>query len=135
MPSWRVHVYMDKVFFGRAYPKVHRKMDSAFAILRRNHRVLFHDPLSAYAIARRCYPGDNNAVLAAENHILIDNLCTADPDYRRFLENMELLSRHEKSTRKKKRKPRQKEDPRIKAFERDVKRFVELEKMRKMLSS
>ena len=70
---------------------------------------MFHDSVSAYAIAKSCYPDDPNAVWAAQCHILCDELCSSDPEYKRALENMELLSckKRRKGT---KRAPRM-EDP------------------------
>jgi hypothetical protein len=74
-----IHVFVDRTLFGKAYWKIHREMDWPYGFLGRRHRVLFHDPLTASAIARSCYPGDENAVLAALVHIEIDDLCSANP--------------------------------------------------------
>jgi hypothetical protein len=79
VPGWRVHEYVDKTFFGRSYRKIHHRMDSAFVVLRRGHRVWFHDPLSAVVIGQECYPDDPNAVYAALAHIQFDELCSGDP--------------------------------------------------------
>ena len=88
MPSLRVHCYIDRRYFGRAYPKLHRAIDKPFSVLGRGHRVLYHDYFTAYYIARRKYPGDPCAVKAAALHIEYDNICTRDPNYRRLLENL-----------------------------------------------
>jgi hypothetical protein len=86
LPGHRVHLYLDRVLFGRSYYKVHRKMDYAWNYLRRGHRCFGHDPISAIAIAAESYPGDYNAVQAALFHIELDKLCTANPQFKRILE-------------------------------------------------
>jgi hypothetical protein len=86
LPGHRVHLYLDRLLFGRSYYKVHRKMDYAWYYLRRGHRCFGHDPISAIAIAAESYPGDYNAVQAALFHIELDKLCTADPQFKKMLE-------------------------------------------------
>lgn len=93
MPGLRVHTYIDKLLFGKSYWKIHREMDKAFKALRRRHRVLFHDPLSAINIALKKYPHDPNAVLAAIYHINIDEQCTRNPEFREYLEALARLDR------------------------------------------
>jgi len=77
-------------------------MDKAFKSLGRRHRVVFHDPVSAYIIASRLYPGDSNAVWAAQYHIIIDNTCSKDPEFKKCLEAMVILSSRKKRRRKRK---------------------------------
>lgn len=93
MPGWQVHDFMDRSLFGRSYGKVHRKMDEPCFYLGRKHRVLFHDYTSVRIIAQGCYPNDDNAVWAAWNHITVDEVCTADPAYKKFLEELALLDK------------------------------------------
>jgi len=127
VPGWRVHSFIDRMFFGRSYSKIHRKMDEPFKYFGKGHRVLFHDPVTACAIAESCYPGDPNAVLAALLHIQCDELCSADPGYRRCLENMEILSRKKKKRRKGKKIRKQVliENSVV----RDIKKLAELERL------
>ena len=60
-------------------------MDRPFKYLGRFHRVLFHDPVLAYVIARKQYPNDANAIASAQCHIALDNLCTRNPGFKRIL--------------------------------------------------
>ena len=86
MPSLRAHRYIDYLYLNKSYWKIHRAMDKPVKYLGRSHRVLFHDVISAVAIARYFYPGDPDAETAALLHIEFDTLCTADPDFKRELE-------------------------------------------------
>ena len=79
-------------------------MDKPVKYLGRAHRVLFHDTFSALAIADHYYPGDPNAQTAAMLHIEYDMLCTADPDFKRQLEQNAKLFR----ARSKRKRVRQK---------------------------
>ena len=72
--------------FGKSYWRVHREMEKPYIVLGRKHRVLFHDPCSALAIARKWYPGDPDAKLAALFHIYIDNACSENPALKAQLE-------------------------------------------------
>ncbi len=124
MPSWRVHRYVDKLFLEKSYYKVHEKIDEPFKYLGKNHRILFHDLASCYIIARQCYPNDPNADWAAFFHVYFDNLCTEDPEYRRFLESMELLSRGKK--KKPAKKTRKRKTPEKDPLARDIRRLKKL---------
>jgi hypothetical protein len=88
LPSHKVHCYVDRQIYGKSYWKIHVTMDEPVFILGWKHRVLFHDWISAWAIAEECYPGDSNAVLAALNHIYIDESCSADPVFKADLERL-----------------------------------------------
>ena len=106
MPSHRVHEFMSRVFLGKGYRKIHRSMDSAYAVLGRSHRVLFHDVQSCYLIATAEYPNDPNAISAALLHIELDELCSFNPGYRRYLEKMAELEAEERRRKRKKRRKR-----------------------------
>jgi len=104
LPGIRVHTYLDKWFLGKSYPKIHKEMDRPFKRLGRRHRLLFHDPVSAIAIAQRLYPGDPKAVRAALLHITIDNICSQNPEARETLEiTVRLNSMKKRRKRKRKR--------------------------------
>ena len=91
MPSRKVHVYIDKWFFGKSYWKIHKEMDKPHKRLGRRHRALFHDPASAIDIAKRFYPNDPKAVRAALLHITFDDICSRDPEFRKTLEVLATL--------------------------------------------
>lgn len=92
MPSLRAHCYIDRLWFGRTYPKLHRSMDRPVKYFGKKHRIFYHDYISAIAIARREYPNDPDAERAAILHIEFDRLCSADPEFRRLLETMAIRS-------------------------------------------
>ena len=112
MPSHLIHSYMDRSYFGKVYWKVHREMDCAYRYFRGRHRIFFHDPISACAIAAKAYPGDKNAISSALMHIEIDLLCSANPFYHKQLE---LLAKEDalkrKRSNKRKTKTRKKKAP------------------------
>ena len=132
MPGWRVHVYLDRTFFGKSYRRIHQKMDVAVVVLGRGHRILFHDPLWACAIAQQCYPNDPNAVCAANMHTVIDQLCSRDPDLKKMLENLEMLNR-KKSRKRAKHAPKM-DDTVAKVFS-DLKKIEEIKRMLRYLDS
>ena len=101
LPSHKVHRFVDRQLFGRSFGRVHRKIDEPYLLLRSKHRVLFHDPAAACAIAQYCYPGCDDAVLAALNHINLDLMCSNDPA---FKANLEILAEMDARERKKAKK-------------------------------
>ena len=110
MPGPRVHGYVDRKLFGKAYWKVHFRMDLPWRWLGRNHRVLFHDFPTAVAIAREYYPNDYNAQRAALLHIHLDTLCTQDPVFKKQLELLADADIRRRRKGKKKRRKSSKED-------------------------
>jgi hypothetical protein len=93
MPSLSAHRYIDLLYFGKSYWKIHREMDKPVKYLGRGHRVLFHDSISATLIAKHHYPNDPNAIWAALQHIYYDNQCTEDPELKMYIETQAKLSR------------------------------------------
>jgi len=133
MPSHTVHAYLDRLYFGKAYWKVHRRLDSAWFVCRRGHRRYWHDWASAQAIARDAYPGDENAVWAAWLHIETDEYCTASPLFRKELEMLA------KADAKKRRSRRKKKDeplpPEIKNFIETCKKLAKIQRLRELILS
>jgi hypothetical protein len=86
LPGHRLHRFHDREVFGKSYWRVHVKMDEPYLFLGSRHRVLFHDPISAAAIARQLYPNDPRAVEAAFGHIVLDWMCSNDPFFKARLE-------------------------------------------------
>ena len=132
LPGHRVHLYIDRLLFGKSYYKVHRKMDYAWYYLRRNHRCFGHDPISAIAIATESYPRDYNAVQAALFHIELDRLCTAYPQFKKFLETE--AKSHAIKRRNKKHSKKAKNEKNVDFTDNmQIATFVEkLEKMRRL---
>jgi hypothetical protein len=90
-------------------------MDAPIVYLGKSHRVLFHDPVTASIIAKECYPNDPKAIAAANLHISLDNLCSRDPLFKKYLEKMEILNSKKKKPTPKPTK-RAPEDPLISFF-------------------
>jgi hypothetical protein len=126
MPSHRAHAYVDRMLFGRAYWKVHRQIDSAYPYLRGRHRIFWHDPISAAAIAADAYPGDANAVSAAMIHIQVDNMCSADPQFRKQLEAHARADARKRRSSRRRRKELPSDFPELEAFIDDCRKMVEL---------
>jgi len=103
LPGPKVHEFIDRLFFGKSYRKIHREMDKPFKILGRRHRELFHDATWAYIVASKLYPGDPNAVLAAQCHIIYDEICSRNPQFRMYLEMLARSNSRMKRRRKRKR--------------------------------
>ena len=85
-PNHEVHRYIDKLFTGKEYPDVHKSLDWPVFVLGRGHRVLFHDYPTAIVLARKKHPFDPNAEIIPILHIDFDEICSADPKYRKVLE-------------------------------------------------
>lgn len=123
MPNLLVHEFIDETFFGRSFKKLHRAIDKPVFYLGRRHRVLFHDPVSASLIAQKLYPNDKDAILAAHYHILFDEECSKDPEYKKNLENMAKLWKKRK--KRKKKRAFEKKDP----FVEYLKKLVKLKRL------
>jgi hypothetical protein len=60
-------------------------------------QILFHDPTWAYLIASKLYPGDPNAILAAQHHIAPDAFVAGTLNSKRVLKRwLGLAERTEK---------------------------------------
>jgi hypothetical protein len=87
MPSYLVHRKVSAEIFGKSYYRIHRAIDSAYIVLGRQHRRYYHDNFSAIGFARYFYPGDERALQAAKFHLQLDEMCSADPAFRKWLES------------------------------------------------
>ncbi len=83
-----MHTFADHMYFGKSYWKLHKLIDKPVLVFKRNHCVFFHDPYSACSIAKRYYPGDPQAQEAALLHIMLDNMCSEDPKFKKNLESL-----------------------------------------------
>ena len=104
MPSHRAHSYIDRIYLGKAYRKVHREMDWPYKIVGKDHRRYFHDIPNAWIIAEEEYPGDENAVASALLHIQYDKICSSNPYFKQQLEAAAWLDSRKRKRRKKKKR-------------------------------
>ena len=140
MPSHLIHFYVDRLFFGKVYYRIHRQMDSAYQYFGGAHRVFWHDPISAYAIAANEYPGDRNAISSALLHIQIDQECSADPVFHRqlnFLAEEDAQKRKHNKKRKKKTARTKKPKPlsELEKTEKVISQLLELKKLTDLIKS
>lgn len=129
MPSHLVHAYLDRLYFGKAYWKVHKLIDSAYPFFGGKHRIFWHDLQSAIAIAVDSYPNDQNAINSALLHIQTDDACSANPLLRKQLE---MLAKAEAKKRRKLRK-KEKQQPLSPEFEKAIKNLEKIIKIRRMM--
>jgi hypothetical protein len=69
MPDHKIHQTLDYMLFGKAFPEIHKFMDSAQPYLQSNHRILYHDIQTVQELAE--LHGDD-AGKAAYMHIVLD---------------------------------------------------------------
>ena len=134
LPNHQVHGYLDRLYFGKVYWKVHYQLDWPVRYTRGNHRAFFHDVTSVYAIARKEYPGDPNAVSSGLLHLQVDETCTLNPAYRKQLEF--LSKRAVKERKKRKRAKKMQSTPKV--FKEDLEFFekiLEIQKLHKAMCS
>jgi len=74
MPSREIHRLISKVITGYECDKTHAALDWPVKYLLSNHRILFHDPISAFIIGYFCN-GPEGAVSAIA-HIATDYFVT-----------------------------------------------------------
>lgn len=86
MPSFTAHCKTSKALFGKSYWTLHKVIDSPYKILGRHHRKYYHDYTSAVGFARSLYPGDEVALQAAVFHLQLDEMCSEDPVFKKFIE-------------------------------------------------
>jgi hypothetical protein len=130
LPSHTVHTYLDRLYFGKAYWKVHRRMDAAWVICRKGHRRYFHDWISAIAIAEEAYPGDENAIWSAWLHIQTDEYCSANPKFRKQLE---MVAKSDAKKRRRRRERREVPDP-LKEFASFLEKIKQIQDISRLLS-
>jgi hypothetical protein len=87
MPSQNAHCKVSIALFGKSYWRIHKWIDCAFPILGRQHRRYFHYNLSAMGFAKSLYPGDEKALQAAKFHLQLNELCSENPVFRKWLES------------------------------------------------
>jgi hypothetical protein len=129
IPSHLVHAYLDRLYFGKVYWKVHRLMDSAYPYFRGKHRIFWHDQQSAIVIAVNSYPNDQNAIKSALLHIQTDDACSANPLLRIQLE---MLAEAEVKKRRIRRE-KEKQQPLSPEFEKALKDLEKIVQIRKVL--
>jgi hypothetical protein len=85
MPEHEIHEYIDWIFFGRTFPRVHDRIDEPIKFLGFRHREWFHDYPTAGYIARQEYPFCRFAECVGWLHVWTDDECTRKPDLLKLL--------------------------------------------------
>jgi hypothetical protein len=89
--------------------------------------------LSVYLIAKKYYPGDQNAIESGLLHLEIDDTCTRDPAYRAQLEFLAELDI--KNRKKQKRESRQPIPKEFKDQEEFLMKILEIQRLHNMIMS
>ena len=101
---------------------------------------MFHDPVSAIAIADQFYPGDPNARSAAILHLQLDDCCTLNPTFRKQLEFFAQWNAMKRKRAKKKNCASKKKGelplpPELLKLENDLKKMAEIQKLARLIRS
>ena len=83
MTSHRVHRAISRLLLGESHDDVNKLMDLPAKIMGKRHRLIFHDPLSAFIL----FGGNPEKFKAALLHILVDEL-SKDPKVKKILESL-----------------------------------------------
>jgi hypothetical protein len=133
MPNHLIHCKLSSEFFGKSYYRLHMAIDSGYPFKRGKHRNFFpHDSFSAMIIAKDFYPHDEKAVLAAQFHLELDQLCSSNPALHDYLKQWAKL----KVKRRRKRKKREKKEtvpPEFRRLEKDIKKLMQISMWAKQL--
>ena len=84
MPDGYIHRKISKILLGESCRKTNKAIDYPVKILGKNHRILFHDPLSALAIGFILdgYSGAFSALL----HLAADEYFSKNKNVGRLIE-------------------------------------------------
>jgi len=83
LPSHKVHRAVCRLLLGSSHPEVDRIMDLPAYILGKKHRLLLHDPFSAFIL----FGDDPERLGAALLHIFVD-MAARDPKVKKLLESL-----------------------------------------------
>ncbi len=72
MPSHQLHITLDELVIGKAYPEVHKFIDQYQPYLQSGHREYFHDEQGVMLVWQ--YTNDPLAVISARLHIILDKV-------------------------------------------------------------
>ena len=109
MPKHKLHRYAAKILLGKAYPEVDSAIDQPYIFLGRKHRKMFHSPKEACALGYLA-AGSHGGGLAGLVHVWVDEECSKDPVFRRWLQysskQHDLLEKDIRRQKKRNRKTR-----------------------------
>jgi hypothetical protein len=132
MPSHTVHCKVSVKLFGKSYYKVHLAIDSAYWIFGRMHRKYYHDNFSAMVFAKHFYPGDARAVQAAKFHLQLDEMCSENQTFRKWLESWAKKRVKKRSPNKKVKAKKPLPDGMAQLFT-NVEKLAEIARLKKLL--
>lgn len=130
VPGHQVHTYMDRVVFGKSYWKLHDLIDLPYFFYGRWHRKHFHDIGSVIIIARNAYPDDREACDAGYLHILLDDFCSNNPEWNKYLkkEAKQYYKRMRRSKKENKFKKKIRLSPKFEQLVFDFKKQIDAKK-------
>jgi hypothetical protein len=89
LPDLQTHKKISELLIGNACEQTNRTIDYPVRFLGREHRILFHDPLSAALIGMMT--GGRDGVYSALIHLAVDKYC-GNQIMRKFLEYCDYFS-------------------------------------------
>ena len=107
-------------------------IDSPYKVLGRGHRKYYHDYSSVVGFARSLYPGDERAVQAAVFHIQLDEMCSEDPAFKKYIETWAKRRVKKRKSKKKIRAEEQLPDDVVELL-RNIKRVGEVARLKKLI--
>jgi hypothetical protein len=102
LPKHKTHKSVDKIIFGKAYPEVHKAIDSGYAFLGPRHRRLFHTVPEA-AIIGTLETGEIQGGVSGVVHVLLDRETSKHKTFKQILES--LTPRRKPAPKKRRKKP------------------------------
>ena len=126
MPSQLVHCKVSRELFGKSFYRIHKAVDSGYFFKGAQHRNFYpHNYAWAIVISKNFYPNDPKALVAANFHFQLDEMCSQNPKLH------EQLKRWAKSKVKKRmhRKKRKKKEPmprEFQQFRKDLRNLTEI---------
>ena len=106
-------------------------IDSPYKVLGRGHRKYYHDYSSVVGFARSLYPGDERAVQAAVFHIQLDEMCSEDPAFKKYIETW--AKRRVKKRRLEKIRVKEPLPDGVEQLLKNIKKMAEVARLKKLM--
>jgi len=107
-------------------------IDSPYKVLGRGHRKYYHDYSSVVGFARSLYPGDERAVQAVVFHIQLDEMCSEDPAFKKFIESWAKRRVKKRKSKKKIRAEEQLPDDVVELLK-NIEKMAEVARLKKLI--
>jgi hypothetical protein len=85
MPKHKIHKYVDRLFFGKSHPKVHRAIDGPYKLFGKKHRIIFHTPMQGFIVGALTESSIEGGVSGAL-HVIVDQQTSTNKKLKNILE-------------------------------------------------